>query len=478
MPSTVEQLNPTRVKLVIEVPFADLKPHLDKAYKEIAGQVTIPGFRKGKVPAAVIDQRFGRGAVLQEAINEALPGAYGQAIQEHEVTPLGQPDIEMTKLEDGDVVEFTAEVDIRPEFELPSFDEIEVAVDNVEASEDTVSERVELLRRRFATQTDVDRKAKKGDLLTISLTATQGGKELEDASATDITYEVGDDANMLEGLADAVTGLKAGESKVFKSTLLGGPNRDEEADIEVTVSKVQEQELPEVDDEFAQMVSEFDTVDEMKADLRKAVEEQARQEQIAQARDRVVEAVVAATTFELPAGVLETEQGNRRQQVERQLANAGLTLKAYLESAEDEEAETEEEFWEQLEARGEEALRAQLILDQFAEENTVDVSQQDLTELIFQKAQMNGTSPQDEIQHMMEHNHMAEWMGEVRRGKALAQICSLATVKDADGNAVEMPQPSAEEEAPEEVDDVEVTQVVTEGDEDSPEIVTEIDDEK
>ncbi len=464
MPSTIEQLNPTRVKLTVEIPFDDLKPHLDKAYKDIAGQVNIPGFRKGKVPAAVIDQRFGRGVVLQEAINDALPEAYGAAVEQHELVPLGQPEIEMTKLEDKELVEFTAELDVRPDFDLPDFSTLEVEVDAVQPSDEELEERVELLRKRFATTKEVGRKAKKGDLLTIDLTASQDGKPLEDATAEGITYEIGDDKNMLEGLKKAVTGMKAGESTTFTSTLMGGAHRGEEAEIEVTVHKVEQQDLPEVDDEFAQMVSEFDTVEEMKEDLRKAVEEQAKQEQIANARDKVVEAMVKATEFELPEKVLADDLEARKQQIEQQLARAGLTLKQYLEDSEEEEAEDEESFWAELNRRGEEALRAQIILDKYNEEHQTEVSQQDLTELIFQKAQMNGTSPQDEIQHMMEHNHMGEWMNEVRRGKALAAICGAATVKDSDGTVVEMPQPAQPDEAPAE--------------DDGPQLVTEVDGEE
>lgn len=468
MPSTIEQLNPTRVKLTVEIPFADLKPHLDKAYKDIAGQVNIPGFRKGKVPAAVIDQRFGRGVVLQEAINDAMPGAYSAAVEEHKLFPLSQPDIEVTKLEDNELVEFTAELDVRPDFDLPDFDKIDVEVDAAQSSDEELDERIEMLRKRFATTKEVGRKAKKGDLLTIDLKASQDGKELEDATAEDLEYEIGDDKNMLEGLKKAVTGTKAGDVVTFTSTLLGGAHRGEEAEIEVTVKKVQQQDLPEVDDEFAQMVSEFDTVDEMKDDLRKAVEQQTKQEQIADARDKIIEAVVEATSFELPEKTLADDLAARRQGVEQQLARAGLTLQQYLEEAEDEEAEDEESFWAELNRRGEEALRAQIILDKYAEEHTVDVSQQDLTELIFQKAQMNGTSPQDEIQHMMEHNHMAEWMSEVRRGKALAAICAAATVKDAEGNVVEMPKPVEPEEA-----------AADDASEDAPaQIVTEVDGEE
>ena len=304
MPSTAEKLSPTRVKLTVEIPFADLKPHLDKAYKEIAEQVSIPGFRKGKVPAVVIDQRFGRGVVLQEAINDAMQPAYEAALAEAKVAPLGQPEIEITKLEDGEVVEFTAEVDIRPDFDLPDFASIEATVDALSSLDDEVDERISMLRKRFATTTELEREAQEGDVLTIDLTAAQDGEELPEASATGVTLTVGEDSGMLEGLDEAVRGLKAGESKTFASTLIGGPFRGQEADITVTVTQVAEEELPALDDEFAQIISEFDTVDEMREDLAKAVQAQARAEQIAEARDKVLEAALEQVDFEVPVAVL------------------------------------------------------------------------------------------------------------------------------------------------------------------------------
>lgn len=445
MPSTLEQLNPTRVKLTVEIPFEELKPHLARAYKEIAEQVSIPGFRKGKVPPAVIDQRFGRGVVLQEALDKALPDAYQNAVVESGVFPMGQPEVEVTKLEDNDLVEFTAEVDVRPEFDLPDFAALEAVVDDVEIGEGAVDERIEMLRQRFATLTPVDRPAVEGDVLSISLVASQDGQPLADATADEVTYQIGGGAGMLEGLDEAVTGLGVGESKTFTSTLVGGAFRGQEAEIEVTVTKVQEQELPEVDDEFAQLVSEFDTVEEMREDLRRAIDAQGEAEQLAEARDKVLEAAIAAVSFELPEKLLANELEQRRGQIENQLASAGLTVEAYLEGADDEDAETADEFWAGIDERSEQALRAQILLDKFAEENQVDVSQQELTELIFRKAQENRTSPQDEINHMMEHNHMGDWMQEIRRGKALAAMCLAATVRDASGNVVTFPQPEAEQ---------------------------------
>ena len=304
MPSTVEKLSPTRVKLTVEIPFVDLKPHLDKAYKEIAEQVNIPGFRKGKVPAVVIDQRFGRGVVLQEAINGAIQPAYETALVEAKAVPLAQPEIEITKLEDGELVEFTAEVDIRPDFDLPDFTAIETTVDALPSLDDEVEERILLLRKRFATTTELDREAQEGDVLTIDLTASQNGEELPEASASGVTLTVGEESGMLEGLDEAVRGLKTGESKTFTSTLIGGPFRGQEADITVTVTQVAEEELPALDDEFAQTLSEFDTVEEMREDLSKAVLAQAKAEQIAEARDKILEAALEQVDFEVPVAVL------------------------------------------------------------------------------------------------------------------------------------------------------------------------------
>jgi trigger factor len=435
VPSTVEKLSPTRVKLTVEIPFAELQPSLEKAYTSIAEQVNIPGFRKGKVPPTVINQRFGRGMVLQEAINDALPEAYGNAVNEAKIVPLGQPDIEVTKLEDNDLVEFTAEVDVRPEFDVPATDDISVEVEPVQVDDAAVDERVDLLRQRFATTKEVDRAAAEGDVVVVDLEGTRDGETLEDATAEGISYKVGA-GGMLDGLDEAVTGLKAGESKQFTSTLVGGPLKGQDADIKVTVQKVQEQELPTLDDEFAQMVSQFDTIDEMMADLRDSLVRMARLEQAASARDKVLEAVLAKVEIPLPQGLADSELEARRNQITQQLTQAGLTLEQYLEEAEDETAADEEAFWADIEQRSLDALKAQLVLDQVAETDEVGVEQQELTELIMRKAQQSGTSPEQEMQHMMEHNHLPEWMAEIRRSKALARLVDAATVTDTAGAVI------------------------------------------
>lgn len=444
MPSTVEKLGPSRAKLTVEIPWNDLKPHLDKAYREIAAQVTIPGFRKGKVPPMVIDQRFGRGAVLQEAINAALPSAYETAVNEAGIIPLGDPDVDVTKLEDGEAVEFTAELDIRPDFEVPDASGVSVTVDALGDTAAEVEERIEMLRSRFATTTEVDRAAAEGDVVTINLVGTRDDEPLQDATADGVTYKIGS-GGMIDGLDEAVTGLSAGESATFASTLVGGDLEGEPADITVTVTKVSEQELPAVDDEFAQLVSEFDTVEEMKADLTSSVAEMARLEQAAQGRDKVLEALVDQVEFELPERLLTSEIEARKEQINEQLKRAGLSLDRYLEQAE-EEAKTPEEFWAELEASTERGLKAQLLLDKIADDAEVGIDQADLSELLVRKAAQAGTSPEQEAQHMMEHNHTGAWMQEIRRNKALATIVAAATVTDTDGNPVDVTGGAGQEE--------------------------------
>lgn len=434
MPSTVEQLSPTRVKITVEVPFADLKPSMDKAYAEVARSVNIPGFRRGKVPPMVIDQRFGRGVIIQEAFNNSWQGFYGAAVTENKLAPLAQPDVEVTKLEDGDVIEFTAEVDVRPEFDLPDFSSLQAQVDALDVPDTLVDGQIDLLRNRFGSRETVERPAAEGDIVTINLVASRDGEPLADATADDVEYTIGS-GQMLDGLDEAVVGLSAGESATFSSTLVSGPLKDEEADIQVTVSKVQKAELPEADDAFAQEASEFDTVEELRANVKERLTRMARLEQASQARDAVLETLIGQLDIDVPEHLLNSEIDGRRKQITEQLAQAGLTLEQYL--ADIDEDQTEDEFWTDLENRGEQALKAQIVLDKVADEGAIDVDQNDLTQHILRKAQTEGVPPQQIADHLQEHpHHIEEYMLEIRRGKALAMIVESATVTDSNGSVV------------------------------------------
>ena len=431
--SAAETLNPTRVKLTIEVPFEELKPSLDQAYKKIAQQIQVPGFRRGKIPAAIIDQRVGRGAVLDEAVNNALPALYMQALQENDLNPLSQPEIDVTKFDDGQVLEFTAELDVVPDIEVPAYEGIEVTVDDANVSDEDVEEQVEALRARFGTLTDVERPAADGDFVTIDLAASQDGEAIEEAQATGLSYQVGAET-MLEGLDEALVGMSAGDAKTFTTQLVSGELAGQDVDVEVRVSAVKEQELPELDDEFAQTASEFDTVDELRADLVERLTRAKRIEQASAARDAVLEQLLERVEIALPEGVVAEEKTARRQQIDQQLAYAGMTFQGYLDS----EEQTEEEFTSDLETRVRDSLAARFLLDKIAEAQALGVDEQELTQHVVRRAQQSGQDPNEYIRHAMEHNHVPELVGEIRRGKALAQIVESAVVTDESGNVVDL----------------------------------------
>jgi trigger factor len=431
--SAVETLNPTRVKLTVEVPFEELKPSLDAAYKKIAKQITVPGFRKGKVPAPIIDRQVGREYVLGEAVNEALPQLYFQALQDNNIVPLSQPELDLDELEDGADLSFSAELDVKPEITLPEYSGLEAEVDTVEVGDDEVDEQLESLRERFGTLTPVDRAAANNDFVTIDLSAAKDGEPVEEAQATGMSYQVGR-GTMLEGLDEALEGMTAGDEKTFETTLVGGEFRDQSVDVTVKVTAVKEQELPELDDEFAQTASEFDTVDELKVDVLDRLTRGARIEQASAARDAVLEKLLALVEIPLPEGAVAEELKARRDSIEQQLAYAGMTEADYLES----EGQTSEEFAADLDKRVRDAMAAQFLLDEIATAESLGVDEGELTQHMLRRAQQSGQSPEAYIQHAMEHNHVPELVAEVRRGKALAHVVESATVKDAAGQAVEL----------------------------------------
>ena len=433
MKSATETLSPTRVKLTVEIPFEELRPSLDTAYQKIGKQIQVPGFRKGKVPPVVVDQRIGRAAVLDEAVNDALPKMYMQALQDNELKPLGQPEVDVTSFSDGEVLEFTAEVDIRPEITLPDYSALQASVADLAVTDDDVEEQLQGLRERFGTFTDLDRAAAEGDHVTIDLAASENGEPIEGGQVEGQSYEVGK-GTMVEGLDEALIGLSAGESATFRSKLVGGDLAGKDVDIQVTVHAVKEQELPELDDEFAQTASEFDTVEEMRADLRERLLRAKRLEQASEARDAVLEVLLEQVEVPLPEGVVAEELQGRRQQITQQLAYAGMTQEQYLET----EGQTAEEFDADLERRVRDAITAQFVLDEIATKEQMGVNEAELTEHLVRRAQQAGVSPDEYAKHAMEHDHISSLVSEVVRAKALAHVVEGATVTDASGNEVEL----------------------------------------
>ncbi|MFV0463697.1 MAG: trigger factor [Nostocoides sp.] len=416
MKTAVETLNPTRVKLTVQVPFEELKPSLDQAYKTIAGQIQVPGFRRGKVPARIIDQRIGRAAVVQEAVNEALPEFFGRAVEENEVKAIGRPDVEVTEvpLEEGQELSFTVETDVRPQIDLPNLAGIAVQVDDAVVTDDEVADRLTSLQQRFGTLVGVERAAADGDFVTIDLSATVAGEEVDSVSG--VSYEVGS-GNMLDGMDEAITGLAAGQSKEFTAPLAGGEHAGENADCVVTVTAVKIRELPELDDDFAQLASEFDTLDELRADAVKQVEAGKKFDQGVQARDKVLEHLLDTIEIPVPDGLVLAE------------------VDAHLEG---EERMDDDEHRAEVDESTRKALRTQFLLDAIAEKDNVEVGQQELIEYLIMSAQQYGMDPNQFAQTMDQQGQIGAMVGEVTRRKALAGVLELAVVTDASGNPVDL----------------------------------------
>ncbi|GAA2713049.1 MULTISPECIES: trigger factor [Streptomyces] len=443
MKSAVETLNPTRVRLTVEVPFEELKPSLDAAYKKINQQVTVAGFRKGKIPARVIDQRFGRGAVLEEAVNDALPKFYTEAVNEGELNPLGQPDVDITELKDGELLTFTAEVDVRPALEIPDYSGIEVTVDATEVTDEDVEKSVEQLRERFATTSPVERAAAEGDIVTVDLEAKVDGEVLEDGVAQDVDYTIGS-GQLLDGIDDAVKGLEAGGSATFTSQLKGGSAEGKDAEIKVEVKAVKARELPELDDEFAQMASEFDTLEELKADSRKRLERMKKFDQATQAQEKVLEELLKLVEVPMPEKLLEDEIRTRKHNLEHhQLGQIGMTLEKYLEM----QGKTAEEFDAELKEQAEKGIKTQFVLDEIVNKEKVSVGQDELTEHLMRRAQSSGMAPDQFAQAVVEQGQVPMLVGEVARGKALATVVEAATVKDTNGEVVDLDEADEDEAA-------------------------------
>ncbi|MEU0277858.1 trigger factor [Streptomyces sp. NPDC006195] len=443
MKSAVETLNPTRVRLTVEVPFEELKDSLDAAYKKINQQVTVKGFRKGKIPARVIDQRFGRGAVLEEAVNDALPKFYTDAVNEGELNVLGQPEVDITELKDGELLAFTAEVDIRPVIEIPDYSGIEVTVDSIEVSDEDVEKSLEQLRDRFASTNPVERAAAEGDVVTIDLEAKVDGEVLPDGVATGVQYTIGS-GELLDGIDEAVTGLEAGGEATFTSELKGGAAEGKTAEVAVKVTQVAAREVPELDDEFAQMASEFDTLDELKADSRKRLESSKQYDQATQAQERVLDELLKLAEVPIPEKLLAEEINTRKHNLEHhQLGQMGLDLAKYLEI----QGKTEEEFDAETKEQAEKGIKTQFILDELVNKEKLNVNQEELTEHLMRRAQSSGMSPDQFAQAVVEGGQVPMLVGEVARGKALAVVVEAAKVIDTNGEIVDLDDEDDDEAA-------------------------------
>lgn len=451
MKSTVEQLSPTRVRINVEVPFAELEPDFQRAYRELAKQVRLPGFRPGKAPAKLLEARFGREALLDQVVNEALPARYGQAVVDSEVQPLGQPDIEVTKKEYGQELAFTAEVDVRPKIELPDLGALKISVDPVEVSDEDVDAELESLRARFGTLTGVDRPVATGDFVSIDLSATIDGEEVPGAAAEGLSHEVGS-GRLIAGLDDALAGLSVDESREFTAQLAAGEHAGQDAQVTVTVRSIKQRELPEPDDEFAQLASEFDTIEELRSNLRDQVGQVKRAQQADQIRNAALDTLLEQVDVPLPEAIVQAQYDSTMHDALHGLDHDDAKLDEALAG----QGKTRDEFETETRAAAETDVKRQLLLDALADQLEVQVGQDDLTERLVMTSRQYGIEPQQLLGYLQENNQLPAMFADVRRGLAIAEVVRAATVTDTAGNTIDTGEffgKRSEADAPEGADD-------------------------
>jgi trigger factor len=430
--STVEKLSPTRVRISVEVPFTELQPDIDTAFKEMAKTIRMPGFRPGKVPVKLLEQRVDKQAMFDQVIGEVVPGRYSEAVTTSEVQPIGQPEIEVTNKEYGEDLTFTAEVDVRPEIDLPDLSTLKITVDPIEVSDEEVDAELQNLRARFGTLKGVERAAEDGDFVSIDLSATVDGEDVPEAKTEGLSHEIGS-GQLIEGLDDAIKGLKADESKTFTTKLVAGEHAGDDAEVTVKVNSVKERELPEPDDEFAQLASEFDTIDELKTNLVDQVKRVKRIGQAEQIRDKALETLLEQTEVPLPENIIQA-------QVDETLHNAIHGLEhdeAKFEEALKEEGSSREEFDADNRTNAERAVKTQLLMDRIADELKIEVGQNDLTERLVLMSRQYGLEPQQLLQVLQQNNQLPAMFADVRRGLTIAAVVHAATVTDSEGNEVD-----------------------------------------
>ena len=445
MKSTVEKLSPTRVRINVEVPFTELQPDIDTAFKQMAKQIRMPGFRPGKVPVKLLEARVDKQAMFDQVIGDAVPARYTEAVTTSDVRPLGQPEIDITNKEYGQDLTFTAEVDVRPEIEIPELEGLKITVEPIEVSDEDIDTELQNLRARFGTLKGVERAAENGDFVSIDLSATVDGEDVPDAKTEGLSHEIGS-GQLIDGLDEAIVGLKEGETRVFTTTLAAGEHAGQEAQVTVTVKSVKERELPEPDDEFAQLASEFDTIDELKSSLTEQVQRVKRIQQAEQIRDKALEVLLEQTDVPLPENIVQA-------QVDDTLHNAIHGLDHDEKRFEDtlkEQGSSREEFDTDNRTNAEKAVKTQLLMDAVADKLDIQVGQNDLTERLVLMSQQYGMEPQQLLQFLQQNNQLPAMFADVRRGLTVAAVVHGGSVTDTDGNVIDTTEffgPSGEQAA-------------------------------
>ena len=445
MQITVEETDKHVVRLTVEVPPEEFERDLDRAYRKVAGQVKIPGFRKGKVPKKIIDARVGREHVLEEFIKDSLPAYYVRALHEQELAPIADPEIDLDRLEDGQPLRFTATVEVRPRLTLAAeqYKGLQVEAPSTEPRELEIDEYVDHLRERFAELEVVSRPAQKGDYVLADVRASVHGQEVPEASRIGFLTEVGSE-EILPELDRELEGKRKGDILKFNATLPErfGEKGGTEVTFQVLVKEVKSKKLPAADDEFARTASEFDTLEELREDVRSKLRALKEAESHATVRDLLLNKVIDEVEAELPERMVDEETDRRVESANERAEQAGTTLEAVLES----------QGWDELRFRSDarahavRGLKADLVLEAVARQEGIQVTAEDLDREIRALAEATGRDPK-EVRRILERSRQVTSLaGDIIRSKALDLLVESAEVMREGAPATPEPDPSVSQE--------------------------------
>ncbi len=446
MKTTLERLEPTKVKLTVEVGPERVVKAFDLAARALAKTVNVPGFRRGKVPRRVLEARIGKGPIVQQAIEDAVGRFYAEAVESESVAAVAPPEIDLQQFTEEEGCAFEATVEVRPEIELPDHAGISVPFPEWEVSEEEVQRQLAELRERFAELEEVDRPAASGDYVTIDLSVARSGKLIERASAEDALYEVGS-SGVTPKLDEKLVGAAAGQTLTYVDNLPDDypEHGGKPAEFTVRVKDVREKHLPDLDDEFAAVASEFDTLAELEEDIRRNLQRRKLMQAQQEVRGRILEAYLATVDVALPESMVQGEKDGRLQQLRDQATQYGLELEQALEMQD----RTLEEVSRELEEQARNAVKSQLVLETLAEELGIGVTSVDLEQEMTRHALQHGMKPGDVARIVSERGTVGVLVGDVIRRKALEALVAAADVGDAPPREllVELGLAAAEEQA-------------------------------
>lgn len=424
--TTVENINPSRVKINAEVGAEDIASQLDRAARELGRELKLPGFRKGKVPAQLVIQRVGREAIFEQALRESLPQWYERAILSSGVSPVGEPQLDVSDLpSEGESLNFSIEISVRPPADLGSYKGIEVGRAEPEVPEGAVDAELDRMRESLASLSPVERTAANGDHLLIDFTGSVGGEEFEGGEATDYLLELGTNS-LIDGFEEGLLGAAAGDDREVGVTFPEDYHAEHlagsDAVFSVSVKEVREKQLPEADDDFAADNSEFDTLEELRADIEHKILHAQEHRVEDEYREAVLDAVVADSKIELPEAIVDARAEEVWERIERQIKGSGMEPEMYLQM----QGKTREEAIAEAKPDAEQGLRREAVLEAVAETEAIEVSEEEMLEALEPPAGQKG-KPEKLLKRLRGEGRDALLVEEIRLRKAADLLIESAT---------------------------------------------------